>query len=270
MIRVWPFIWLVLAAIYLPSANADITILGDPDSLLASRLQAAFQSLPKTKRTLTVCISAKVCNEALAGIDGPTLAVEVHRGELSEAAFPAVLYYDPDPSYQFKLAKAIFGKESQAVAMLGPSVYRFSAAFVGSAKKNHIDLKTFSARTEKDIGKTLAQLSDADALIAIFDRELYAPNNWRTILLGSYRHDVPVIGYSDEFVSAGAIASVSVDSDLYAEAVIGAIKNYFARGVLPESNYPPANTLTIRVHANVARSFGLTLDADRLKQQVLQ
>lgn len=62
---------------------------------------------------------------------------------------------------------------------------------------------------EKQLGSVLKQLLDrSDVLLATPDPFIFNRNTVRNILLSSYHHQTPVIGFSAAYVKAGAIAAV--------------------------------------------------------------
>jgi len=53
-----------------------------------------------------------------------------------------------------------------------------------------------------------AVLADSDVLFGMPDRVIYGGSNIRNIMLASYRYNVPMIGISKAYVSAGALCAV--------------------------------------------------------------
>jgi len=51
-------------------------------------------------------------------------------------------------------------------------------------------------------------LIDSDVLLAVPDSEIYNSNSIRNILLSSYRRGIPLVGFSQAYVKAGALCAI--------------------------------------------------------------
>ncbi len=103
-------------------------------------------------------------------------------------------------------------------------------------------------------------LAESDVLLAVPDSEIYNANSIRNILLTSYRHGIPLVGFSEAYVRAGALCAIFSTPEQLAAQTAFATAAYARTGKLPEAQYP--QQYRIAVNREVARTFGLALEPD--------
>lgn len=116
------------------------------------------------------------------------------------------------------------------------------------------------------IGALRAALAEADVLLAVADGAVYKPSSVSNILLTSYRAKTPVLAFSPAYVKAGALLSVHTTAAQAGLRVASMASHYLQTNSLPASQYP--GDFSISVNAYVARSLGLSLDADTLSERL--
>jgi len=97
-------------------------------------------------------------------------------------------------------------------------------------------------------------LFDAAVLIAIQDNEIWTGKNSKWLLQQAFNYNVPVIGYSESFLKAGALASVYSSLDDVASSTAHSI-NAHLNQTAPNSFaiiYPDA---TIKINPNIAHVY---------------
>lgn len=117
-------------------------------------------------------------------------------------------------------------------------------------------------------------LASSDGLLAIPDSMIYSSSNIRNILLTSYRLGVPLIGFSQAYVNAGALCAIFSTPEQLAEQAGATVISFARTGQLPEPQYPAA--FTIAVNQQVARSLGIAVPSpeairnrmDKAKEEV--
>jgi len=100
-------------------------------------------------------------------------------------------------------------------------------------------------------------LTNSDVLIAIPDSTIYNSSNIRNILLTSYRYGIPLIGFSQSYVNAGAMCAIFSTPEQLAEQASEVMVSFARTGHLSEPQYPA--TYTIAINQQVARSLGVKL-----------
>ncbi|MBP9722673.1 MAG: hypothetical protein KBD64_05895 [Gammaproteobacteria bacterium] len=81
-------------------------------------------------------------------------------------------------------------------------------------------------------------LSHSDVLLALPDPEIYNPFTSKGILVTSFRRGIPIIGYSKNYVDAGAVGAVYSKSAQIAEQAATITNSYFSKNILPPPSYP--------------------------------
>ena len=110
-------------------------------------------------------------------------------------------------------------------------------------------------------------LSHSDVLLAIPDSQIYNSNNIRNILMTSYRHQVPLIGFSKGYVNAGALCAVYSSPEALARQA-GAMTLAYTQGKhLPPAQFPIEYEVATNIE--VARTLGIKLKTvEQLHQQL--
>lgn len=119
----------------------------------------------------------------------------------------------------------------------------------------------------QDIHSTVYGLAKkrSDIIIAQHDSQIYNHKTARNILISSYHFNLPLIGYSNSFVTAGALMGIYSKSESLAEDVYKLINN-------PEDCrsgrvFHPS-TYTIEINPQVARSLGIRINDTTLKTTI--
>lgn len=113
--------------------------------------------------------------------------------------------------------------------------------------------------SEGDVAAKVLQpyFYNAAALIAIRDKNVWSGNNAKWILKQAYNHQVPVIGYSQSFLKAGALVAIYSTLEQVSEEVIKAAKMWQESGQLPNKSIVQPDYQT-GVNKNIARALKLT------------
>lgn len=139
---------------------------------------------------------------------------------------------------------------------------------------NSLDIKIYIVSTtvkENLTNKIKHALNHSDILLAHPDSTIYNRKNIKNILLTSYRYRKPVIGFSENFVNAGALASVNSNTDQIAKSATRLIEQYFDAGnkFSDQVNYPV--DFDININRQVSRALNITVpDIDKLKRETMQ
>ncbi len=103
-------------------------------------------------------------------------------------------------------------------------------------------------------------LNESDVLLAVPDSGIYNANSIRNILMSSYRRGIPLVGFSDAYVRAGALCAIFSTPEQLAEQTAGAVASYARTQELPEPQFPIQ--YSIAVNRAVAATFGLVIEPD--------
>lgn len=113
-----------------------------------------------------------------------------------------------------------------------------------------------------------SSLSDSDILLALPDPSVYNVRTIKSILLTTYRHRVPVIGFSESFVHAGALAAIHSSSKQIGIQVAELIKQYNNDKKI-DSHYIYPEYFDVSINHNVAKSLKISVpDKALIKEQL--
>jgi ABC-type uncharacterized transport system substrate-binding protein len=111
---------------------------------------------------------------------------------------------------------------------------------------------------ENDAGPAVERLvRDASVLLALQDPVAHTAGTVPPLLLITYRAGVPVIGYSEAYLRAGAAAVLYSTPDQIAQQVVEIVGVFRQGKGLPSPQY--AKYFSVGVNQSVARSLGLSL-----------
>jgi ABC-type uncharacterized transport system substrate-binding protein len=118
-------------------------------------------------------------------------------------------------------------------------------------------------------------LIDADAIIAVPDPIIFNLRTTRNILLSAYRKRVPIIGFSESYVKAGALAAIYSTPEFIGKQTGEVISQLIKQNLSQNKALPlprvHAKYFSISVNKRVSRSLGLpVIDEDSLEKDLLQ
>jgi ABC-type uncharacterized transport system substrate-binding protein len=114
------------------------------------------------------------------------------------------------------------------------------------------------ATSDRDLFSALDDvLASGDLLLAVADSNIYNGSNIRNVLLSCYRADVPFIGLSQAYVTAGALGAIFSSQEQLTTQTVKAIEDFANRHILPQPQY--VHQFTIAVNEQVARSMSILL-----------
>ncbi len=183
----------------------------------------------------------------------------------------SAIYLDQPFNRQLSLIKAIFPHLYSIGVLLGPVSQFQSNDLQSAAKKLNIDVNIRLVNKADELQFNLEKLMQVKRLLlAIPDPLIYTRETAQTILLTTYRHQVPVIGFSQSYAKSGAIAAVFSSPKQYAVEIASTIKQLPKdQVILPLAR--AANQFSIEINRQVARSLDIQIADDALiYQQILK
>lgn len=172
---------------------------------------------------------------------------------------------------QIELARIVLPKARNLGILLGSTSNRYEDFLREGAERSGFSVNVEEVRSGSDLIPKLDKIFQSnDALLAIPDPVVYNRETAQSILLTSYRHQVPVFGYSRSYVKAGALAAVFSNAmDLARQAAEIAISAQQAKDVLPPPQVP--KYFSIIINRQVQRSLNLQIaDENAVYQQLLK
>ncbi len=118
-------------------------------------------------------------------------------------------------------------------------------------------------------GATDLLLRDSDVLLALPDTSIYNSHSVKNILLTAYRHRIPVIGFSDNFVIAGALAAVYSAPEHIADQLTRLIRQEQTTDQEQTTGDIPPEYYSVSVNRQVAKSLNIQIqDISTIKSRL--
>lgn len=182
------------------------------------------------------------------------------RAKLDARQFSAI-YLDQPLTRQLRLIKAALPDRDTVGVLLGPAAQERLRPLQQAAREQKMGVAAEQVATEEDILPALKRLFvSADVLLALPDPLVFNKNTAQSLLLTSYRAQIPLIAYSKSYVGAGALAAVySTPAQIGQQAAELLVRLAQAKSfTLPPAQYP--KHFSVSVNYQVARSLGLTIE----------
>lgn len=247
---------------------------GEMQQLTVAQWAAAGPLTPK----LFVTVGADAAQAlAKAALRSPVLCILLPRnsferalresGRKASTQFSA-LYLDQPLSRQLELIRLALPDARRVGVLWGQESQGQDAALKSLALARGLELVEATVGRDESLFPHLKSvLQETDLLLAVPDPQLYNSSSIQNILLASFRARVPLMAFSPAYVRAGALLALHVTP-----AQTGLQAAAMARAVLQGKALPAtplySQDFDIAVNEHVARSLGLTLDAQALRTQL--
>ena len=199
----------------------------------------------------------------------PILALLVPRDRFGELAATAhaehdarvsAIFIEQPLARQLDLVALALPGRSRVGVLLGPSSTRLARNLDDAARAAGLDLRQTQASDPAAVYPALQRvLVQSDVLLAVPDPVAINAATIRSVLVASHRAGVPVVGFSQALVDAGALLAVYSTPQQYArqaaEIALGVLDG---SAPLPRPHYP--RYFTVGVNFLAAQAIGLALD----------
>jgi ABC-type uncharacterized transport system substrate-binding protein len=156
------------------------------------------------------------------------------------------------------LAKKLLPKASHVGLMLGAATKAKITTYNNSIIDRKMKPQTLIIDADKNPIRQLDPIiKQSDIFIPVADSHLINVTTAKWILQLSYRYRVPVIGYSSNFVDAGALASVYSSAEGVAKQTLDLLDTVFNKDYI-HTVHPP-KYCTVKFNTNVAWYLNLTI-----------
>ena len=183
----------------------------------------------------------------------------------------SAIVLDQPPSRQMRLLHRLLPKAKSIGILLGPTSTRNGELLDKAATDSNLKTILTPIQLESDLTPALKSMLElSDALLAVPDPLVHQPGTAQTLLLTSYRYQKPVIGYSQAYVTAGALAAVySSPADIARQAAEIADQFPERQKALPPLQ--PPRYFSVGINRQVARALGLDLqDVESLTESLMK
>ena len=275
MVRiVWTSVLLLLSV----GVSADVILLSSSPSKVASSLQALLaerlntpvqlisnvnQPLHYERYELAIAVGADALKDYSVPKSLPLIAAFVSQTEyqMYSDRLSSAVFVEPPMERQLRLAEAILGEQRE----YGVLVQKQASADVLRSGVNVYVVEEFETLNHA----LIKLLAENQALIGVYDPQLYSPNNIKNILITAYRHNRPLIGPSSAYLRAGALATTYSDLNDVAERLSEIALRYKNKGDWIKADFNPY--FRVGFNEQVGRSLNLLLpDIDDVTRTLLQ
>jgi putative tryptophan/tyrosine transport system substrate-binding protein len=198
----------------------------------------------------------------------PTVCLLIPR-QAFEALVPAhadarprrvsAVYLDQPLARQLDLLRIALPNRSRVGVVLGPTSAGLANELREGARQRDLVLNTADVAEPSGVYNALLRVLPAsDVLLALPDPVAFNASTVYGLMLTSYRAQVPVIGFSEGLVKAGALLGLySTASQVGRQGTEIANRILAGDAVLPPPQYP--RYFTVRANQTVARSLSISL-----------
>lgn len=224
---------------------------------------------------MVVTVGVKAAERVAKKTTQPMLAAMIpshsYAGLLAQRSgnkLTSAIFLDQPWRRQVNFLRAVL-PERRKIGVLYSADTRLEIPVLRSELSNHgLTLIGSALGSDDDLFTRLeAVLAASDVLLAVPDSAIYSSNNIRNILLSSYRRSIPLVGFSQSYVRAGALCAVFSTPEQLAAQAGHSTASFLQTRKLPGAQYPAF--YEIAVNHEVARTLGLSIKpAESLRLQL--
>lgn len=179
-------------------------------------------------------------------------------GRLGDTRNFSAIYLDQPWARQFALIRQALPGRTRVGILLGPNSAELDTLLRSEAKAAGL-VAVIEKTSDADPLPELKQLlGHCDAVLAVPDQSIYNRSTIQSLLLTTYRHQVPLFGFSASYVKAGAIAAVYSSPAQIGQQAAEVIQRLVVERHLPPPQF--SRYYSVGVNVQVARSLGLAVD----------
>jgi ABC-type uncharacterized transport system substrate-binding protein len=268
------------------AASLRVAVLTDDAQPFKEFVQLLQQEISRQSLPLTLISSSTVPESAdfilAVGIQSATLALHSRLPVMSVLVSKAsvdpllshqpkknssVIYLDQPLWRQVALIEAIF-PHLQKIGILNAENSPDRTELKQLVQANKLKLLQQTVTAELPLANALELLlPSVEVLLALPDTVIYSSQNIRFILLSAYRNRIPLIGFSKNYVAAGALAAVFSTPTQIATQTAATLAAFANSGSLAGVQYP--QDFEVLMNAQVARALNIPLqDPAELKKHL--
>lgn len=173
----------------------------------------------------------------------------------------AALWLDQPAARQLDLLRLALPARQRIGVLLGPESRMVEPELLRAAAERNLTIAGVRIDGADQLPTALQRTLDAaDVLLALPDPQIYNSATIQNVLTAAYRRRIPLAGFSPAYIKAGALLAL-YSTPLQVGTQVGEIVRIMLAGrPMPPSHGP--REFSIGVNAEVARSLGITVDAD--------
>lgn len=168
------------------------------------------------------------------------------------------VYIDQPPARSLDMVVEAFPKAHRVGVVISPENAGIAKLLGLEAGRRQLSLNLETVAAPEEVATALRRvLSESDVLLLVPDAIVINAANAQNVLLTTYRHRVPVVGFSQGLSKAGAVASVYSSPGQIGRQGGQIALRWMESGDLP--NPQPSTEFSLSFNRHVARSLGVAL-----------
>jgi putative ABC transport system substrate-binding protein len=183
----------------------------------------------------------------------------------------SAVFLDQPYARQIALLKSILPKATNLGVLFGPTSLQSSYLLQQASQASNLTLVQENIYATEELPAKLRRALETSAvLLAVPDALVYNRETAQSVLLTSYRYQKPVIGFSQAYVRAGALAAVYSTPQQIARQAAEIIRQHLNK---PQAGLPPPQApkyFSVDVNRQVARSLGIEIGDENALSDTLQ
>lgn len=232
----------------------------------------------RERQDIIVAVGVRAAQEMVAlNLTTPILTTLIPRQAFEKIArqrdyrqFSAI-YLDQPLARQMELIRLALPERSRIGVVLGPESQGTLKILQSAAREAKFGLVVEKISAAEELLPALQRvLADSDVLLALPDTLVFNKGTVQSLLLTTYRYQDPVIGFSQAYVKAGALAAVYTTPE-QAGRQAGEMLQQVLNGkswVLPPPEYP--KYFSVSINYQVARSLAISVSDEMVLYQQLK
>ena len=222
----------------------------------------SIASITHTEKTLYVAIGDGAIS-SLDNIDGDAFTLRVINRSIRGLKYTSTksdLITEQSVCRHIGLVRAIDPDWSTIGVLSSIESLDTAAELTRCSIKHNLNLQVYAIIDTSDLLRTLeTAVVDNKVLLAISDPIIYNSRTVKNILLTAYRHRKPVIGFSESFVQAGAVAAVYTTPQSAGDKAASIVRDFFKNSWQFDKKRYYSEDFSISTNAQVAKSLEIDL-----------
>lgn len=232
----------------------------------------------RERQDLIVAVGVRAAQEMVAlNLTTPILTTLIPRQAFEKIARQrdyrqlSAVYLDQPLARQMELIRLALPDRSRIGVVLGPESQDALNVLQLAAKEARFGLAVEKISAAEELLPALQRvLADSDVLLALPDPLVFNKGTVQSLLLTTYRYQDPVIGFSQAYVKAGALAAVYSTPEQAGRQAGEMLQQVLAgkSWVLPPPEYP--KYFSVSLNYQVARSLAINVSDEMALYQQLK
>lgn len=184
----------------------------------------------------------------------------------------SAIYLDQPPARYLSLSRSIVPGRNRVGIIWGPTSIDESSDYLAAANRIGVSLVTGQQQENENLVTLINRvLADSAVFLARYDSITLNPRTAKWLLYMAYKNKTPVVGFSQAYVDAGAIAAVYSTPEQIARQTVEFVVEFLKGDGDPVHTTAYPEYFSVALNRSVARALKVNLpDEDDLTQQLRQ